>query len=471
MISAWACYRAALRNYASRAFIIGNPNVYSALAFLVLTPGWIERVAPGLGHGTTDALDHAEFNPLFMAALMGMASIGTYYWRQVGDAIAVTIPGFLAAELHAGLSVVGLLFVLLTIPLLWCGLPAAGSAAFVAASFTFGAGIRPVRGQKPWEKSLRVLLVAGGLLLIFMPRWQVWLLFLPWPLAGGVVALSGALVVLSMTHHVGRTQAEHERAESLADARPIATARPGRARAMFRRLLLWQPARLRQAPLPPTLSRPIGPLGILLSALVSVAVMLILSAVMAAVLSMVNGEAFDRLFLHAARTNLLTLPSLALMGLNNWLMNRKDWPFFFMAGRYGGRLAFARAMFGAYLVNAILTGVGIVAPVMLFEVLLGSVPAAAGGWLGLLLVLMFVGACHGSSVPLLWREQGGKGVTVMAGIAAYMTMALANPVALYRDDHAGAAIVTALSIFVAGLAVSRLAPRQLARMDWPFDGE
>ncbi|WP_041249517.1 hypothetical protein [Gluconacetobacter diazotrophicus] len=463
--------RAALRNYASRAFVVGNPTLYSALLFLAITPSWVAKVGPGLRHGTTAAMDHAGANPLSMTAFMGMTSISTYYWRQVGESLATTIPGFLAAELRAGLTVVALLFVALTIPLLWCGLPVAGAAAFVAFSFTFAAGGRPVRGEKRSLKWLRVGIMTGGALFSFIPQWQIWLLFLPWPLAAGIVAVCGTLVVLGMTYHAGRTQAEQEQAENRADSRRTSVMQPGVVGRTLGHLMLWQPPMLRQAPLPPTLARPLGPAGILLMALASVTGMLAISAMTASIMVLMHEGAFAPIFRDTARGGLVTLPGVTLMVLSNWLLNRKDWPFFFMAGRYGSRVAFARTMFRAYRLNVLLWGVGVIVPVMLVLVLLGSVPGAAAGWLGVLLVLMFTGACYGSSVPLIWRELGGKGVTIAAGMAAYMAMILANPVVLYRAHHADLAIAASLAIFVAGMAVSQVAPRQLTRMDWPFDGE
>jgi hypothetical protein len=464
-------YRAALRNYASRAFLFGNPNLITAAALLPMIPYWASQVAPHLRRGEANALSQGHINPIFVVGLMGMASVAHYYWQQVGEPLAAAVPRLLEAELAAGLGVTLGLWLALATPMVWAGLPLWGSVAFVAMACTLGAQVRGDRGEKAWLKWLGAVLLLLGFLVGLIPQWQTWLIFMPAPGAIAVMVVCAASIAAGMSFHAGRSRTQGEARETREARKFNALLEAGDRSTRLGRLMRWQPAALRQSPMPPILSRHFGPVGIVLSFTLSLVAMIGLALAMAGLFTVLHEGRFGK-NLHDVAPPVFLIPMCgSFMSLSRWLMVRKDWPFFFMAGRYGERAGFAQALFRAYRINVVLLGaVSSAMTTMLYVTFhfIAPVPALEV-WPALF--AMFVGGSYASSIPLLWREFGGKGMTILLTIVAYLVLYQLNPLIAYRIGHVWIGVGAATVLFIGGLVVSAVAPRRLAVMDWPIDAE
>jgi hypothetical protein len=153
------------------------------------------------------------------------------------------------------------------------------------------------------------------------------------------------------------------------------------------------------------------------------------------------------------------------------MLNRHDWPVLFMAGRYGGRRDFCAAMCSANratiiqiaVINAIFAAVG--------GVLFGTMTLSQAPGTVLDVFAIVFGMSFMVTVPLLWREFGGKGTIVAAGFVGYLLASGTLQMMIMPHGPTKLAFIIGALAFVFGLAMARIAPRRLAAMDWPIETE
>jgi hypothetical protein len=465
---------AALRNYASPVFVRENPMLASAAMMLVLDAINTPKAAAMVATGGIQALFLHRSMFLFFwwyVAFYVPACFTTHYWRQVRSNLATAIPDLKTAELSAVAITLVILTALFAIPLIGFGAPIAGALALAALATATGAAFSSggATGQAKGVTRLRGLLFLPVMFVGSQPHYLAYVVFAPAPVALLIVGLAISLVVSGLRYVPARAASQDEAQADRAD-RAAAAPRTGALRTILRpigRIMTWKPGFMPVQPLPAMLGIALGPIGLLIVTCIQIGVLLLYMPAFA----WITGHDFIAALIKQAPQSIGFGVALGLFGSGQWLISRGDWSALYMAGRYGGRSGFAAAMVRAFRTNmieislinalvvvAIALSLGIVTPIQAIPVALCTFGA------------MF-GASHAPALPLLWRELGGKGVTLMfAMVGAFAVMALLGFGVL---DHGPAlwAVGCAAALFALGIVMSLLAPRRLAAMDWPIESD
>ncbi|MCC6103800.1 hypothetical protein [Acetobacter sp.] len=450
------------------------------------------------------------------AAITGVAC---QYWRQVRSPLASMTPGMIEAEYGAALLVLAAVVLFLAVPLLRLGAPFLNVLAQEAICLALGVsgdmtGPKNLRKPVRW---LRMFMVFVLFVAFMFPQAQERILSAPWYVAAGLLAVGLALTVIELSHRpqpvalpggdaltAASTSYENRRKVLQAAKARFPASRPqgGLAERGFvaegaygagygggaspaiqsgaikpssdvqagsgiMRLMQWQFPWLRKPPVPNTMVTP-GPAGFLASSVVVLIALFIMNVVF---------EAFQTggmLHWAAIRKSMLMAPQMICMisanGLASWMLVRADWPFLLNLAGYGTRADFARALYTTHAKRAVQTA----ALAALFCAPLG-IAFGAEKWAELPLCMgaifsVMVGASYLPSLPLLFTRQTRPGVIhVFNLLGSFVCVQLG--VTLLFTEHSLPEWLWGL-LFV-GLPFSAimawLAPRALARVDWPIE--
>jgi hypothetical protein len=350
-------------------------------------------------------------------------------------------------------------------PFLLVGAPSLGTLALAGVAMTLGGatGSLGKTGQGAKTKQLRGLLFLPFMAVGFFPNAIMHVMFAPWPVTTGVILAAGFLLITSLQFHPSMAALQEDQAEHAWDA---AAVRPNPIGARLVAMLMWRPAFLPALALPGGFGVPFGPVGVFVAQLLPMALFL---GLMPLILALLKHLPYYH-FAHAiAPTILPLLLSIGLSGAGQWLMLRADWPPLFCAGRYGSRKGFAEALFSAHRLNLLQTALISTTIAMLAAWALNVLPGAKVLPAALIACGLIFGGGYSCALPLLWRELGGKGMTMACTMAGYMAayFTLLFTVFLSQTLWLAAWIAAAMMIF--GLTMGRIAPSRLAAIDWPLE--
>ncbi|MFS3134126.1 hypothetical protein ACLRDC_01940 [Gluconacetobacter sacchari] len=451
----------ALRLYASPVFLHENPTLISAAVYIVITALSLRHQLPG----HPDSLrDIGIFWWLAQQSLF--TSLCCQYWRQVRSPLSPMFPRLIAAEYRAIHIMLALGLVLMAVPAVMHGLPLLNVLALESLNLSLSTGSDLVGPKilRPRLRKARTAVVFGLFVIFMLPTMQDRLMQAPWfvALALLAVALPASLVEL---HH---SPFAHP-----GDSGPaLPAARPGRKppHATFlalARVLMWQPPALRAMPLPNGLASG-APLGLFVqSALIFVAA--------TAFMLLVGGLGT----LHmptphdgrqAATAALGQVVMLGAVALPNWMLSRRDWPFLLSLGPFGARVDFARALYRAHAGRAIMAGIILSLFAALAASLIGLVPPlrALAAWPALAAVI--VGASYLPSLAVLSPATNRPGIMLLLSMLG-STAGLQLYTDVLFDKPPVPPLLWGLPVAAAAFALlmARLAPRTLARADWPIE--
>lgn len=452
----------ALRLYVSPVFVRENPTLIPATIYIVITFANLHHAQPGHPDSVR------EIGMFWWLAQQSLfTSLCCQYWRQVRSPLAPMFPRLIAAEYRAVHVMLALGLLLLAVPAILRGAPLLNVLALESLNLSLSTGSDLVGPKilRPRLRKARTAIVFGLFIVFMIPTMQDLLMKAPWFVALGLlaVALPAALVEL---HH-------SPFAHPGGDHGPVApTAQPARKRSnaalqSLVRVLMWQPPPLRAMPLPNGLASG-APLGLLLqSALVFVvgtSFMLLVNTI----------SALHAPTLHDAReaatAALGQVVMLGAVALPNWMLSRRDWPFLLSLGPFGARADFARALYRAHAGRAIMAGIllSLFASVAAGLIATVSPLRALAAWPALAAVI--VGGSYLPSLAVFSPLTNRPGVMLLLSMLGSMA-----GLQIYTDILFNKAPVPPLlwgvPVVAAALALlmARLAPKALARADWPIE--
>ncbi|MCW8305483.1 hypothetical protein AruPA_00410 [Acidiphilium sp. PA] len=463
---------AALRNYASPVFVRENPMLASASCMLAAGAMSAPKAAATVAIGGIEALFLHRSMFLFFwwyVAFYVPACFMVHYWRQVRSNLATAIPDLKLAEFSAVAIILVILTALFATPLIGFGAPIAGALALAALAMATGGAFSSAgaTGQAKGIARLRGLLFLPVMFIGSQPHYLSYVVFAPVPVALLIAGLAVSLAVSGLRYFPARAAREDEAQADRAD-RAAAAPRAGALRMILRpigQIMTWKPGFMPVQPVPAMLGIALGPIGLLIVTCIQIGVLLLYIPAFA----WITGHGFMAALIKQAPLSIGFGVALGLFGSGQWLISRGDWPALYMAGRYGGRSGFAAAMVRAFRTNTIEIGLINAIVVTVVALSLGIVKPIQAIPVALCTFGAMFGASHLPSIPLLWRELGGKGVTLLfAMVGAFAVMALLGFGVL---DHGPAlwAGGCAAVLFGLGIIMSRLAPGRLAAMDWPIE--
>lgn len=467
--------RAALRNYVAAVFFRENPMLISAVSMVLGTMVMFDRATRVVAHGGIRALFmHRSIFVFFWwyVAFYIPACVLFHYWRQVRSNLAMSVPHLKDAEFGAVVIVLVPLICLVASPLILLGAPLPGGIALAAVAMAGGSamGVAAPTGQSKGLARFRLILFLPLLSAGALPQLLGYILFTPPLPAILIVIVAAGVMVSGLRFYPAQAASQGDLAEQRADRARSSPVRNGIIAQFLRtvgHVITWKPAFVADHPMPTTLGFRLGPIGTILALAAQMAFFLIYMPAFA----WLQGQNFTSTLIQTAPQSLAFAIVPTLVGSGQWLINRSDWPCLYMAGRYGGRTGFAGAMadgFRSRTVEFATIGAILLTGVTLA---LGDIGAANTIPVALCCFGAIFGASYAATLPLLWHELGGKGFTIMFALAGgILTMGILGYGIL---DHGPKpwAIAAAIAMFGLGLALSRIAPRRLAAMDWPIETE
>lgn len=459
---------AALRNYGRAVFFRDNPFALITLLFIAF---FITNYWALLKHGSvhqTNVL--AELlrqgsKSWWLLCVALPAALTVHYWRQVSGPFVSAIPHFLKAEYCTIITILALSITALALPFVFAGAPLFGALAITGCATVLGVVMGVVvakRASSLLRRGLRSLL--GLFILVgFIPGVLWWGLFAPLWVTLPFTCLALAVIILGLLYLPALALGWMAAIEQRHDTKSQKLDHPRvRAVAFCWRLLLWRPAFLRQETLPNTMVVQLGPVG----QIVFMVVILIFATGMVFLGAHGQGLRHWRQFLPMS---LGIMGMLVMVPLTSWLFLRQEWPFLYLAGRYGTRQNFARCLFRAQLRNVFEAAslVGIVSMIVFLISGERVLEAIEGG--GVASLLLF-GLSYLVVVPLLWRELGSKSInSVFVTIGIIGFHALFTPYVVVGAQHELFWLLLAAAIALCGVGLGYVGPRRLAKIDWPLE--
>ncbi|GBQ23511.1 hypothetical protein AA12717_1511 [Gluconacetobacter sacchari DSM 12717] len=452
----------ALRLYVSPVFIRENPSLIPAAAYGAITAFSLHHPRPGHPGSLHD------IGIMWWLAQQALfTGLCCQYWRQVRSPLSPMVPRLIGAEYRAIHLMLALALGLLAVPAIVRGLPLLNVLALESLNLALSTGsdLTGPKVLRPRLRKARTAIVFGLFALFMLPAMQDRLMQAPWFVALALLAVALPAALVELHHDPFAHPGEQGPARSAAGpdgGPPRATVRA------LARVLMWQPPALRAMPLPNGLATG-APLGLFVQS----ALILMASTVL---MLLVNGLSTLRVPTpqdgrEAATMALGQVVMLGAAVLPSWMLSRRDWPFLLSLGPFGARADFARALYRAHAGRAIMAGIILSLFAALAAGLIGTVPPlrALAAWPALAAVI--IGGSYLPSLAVLSPVTNRPGVMLllsmlgsMAGLQLY-TGVLFNgrlPPPLLYWGLPVAAIAFAL-------LMARLAPRALARADWPIE--
>jgi hypothetical protein len=466
---------AALRNYVQPIVVRDNLMFFSAAIFTIGAVLCLKPAAHVVALGGVRALflhGGVFFNAWWPLTFLIPASLSTHYWRQVKSNITTAVPHLADSEFIAALTLVALALVVLASPLICFGAPVLGSLALASIGVVMGGAISSSNptGQTRQIGYGRSILIMPFLFLGFWPHALMFIIFAPTPATALILILAAILLITGMKFYPALAAQQNENIGHKLAFGSLRQTKPNGSNSLLRTVWLvlqWKPRFLPSMPLPSTLSMPLGPIGIFVTLLFQISVFVGIDAIE----GLINGSGpLNTIITEGPRSIGLSI-SLSLFYSSLWMLNRHDWPFIFMAGRYGGRREFCAAMFKANCANIIQIAAFNGALAAIGGVLLGAMTLRDGPGAALVVFGIVFGMSYLVTVPLLWRELGGKGTTMAAGFVACMLANIMLSVLVMPHGPTKFALAIGAFSFLFGIAMSRIAPRRLATIDWVIETE
>jgi hypothetical protein len=460
--------RAALGNYVSMVFIRDNPQTFTAA---VMTLDCYVSIfldhSEVLRHGIHRLFDGASILTVWwLAAFTLPLAMMTQYWRQVRATLAPAIPGFVEAEFRAVCLMLIPVLAVLALPFLLLGAPVAGTLAMAAAGMLVGGGAAAGHptGEQRLARRWRTMIFVPFMLVGFIPGMMGRLVFAPWPVALAVFMLASTTLIAGLRFYPARAASETEVLELRRDRQPPLPNH--RVRALLA-VLSWRPGFMPAGALPSAFGLTLGPAGALLASLLKISILIVVLCL----LGSFRDGGWHAALHHSGPQAVGQGIAFGVLSGGEWLMSRGEWPALFAAGRFGGRLNFARQMFLAHGVN--------MAQRALADALVGTAYAAAFGAvqggqvlaLALVIFALVFGTGYAAAVPLLWKEFGGKGLAIGLRMAAMLLVMTLLTFGVFQNGLGWRTELPAAAVLLAGLVVAWIAPGRLAAMDWPFEAE
>lgn len=462
---------AALRNYARPVFWRENQFSLLAVLFVVMfLLSYFTELNPLHVKNTHAAVDEIRNGMIgqswWYVCVFCPSALSAQYWRQISTALSPNVPYLLRAEYNAILVVLGLCVVALAAPFMLIGAPIFGCLAITCTATIvggiFGAG-GGGKGHSSARRKLVSMLLIPFMFIGFIPGliWRVlgapYWLTVPLVLAAVVVVCLG-LRFFPIQALMQDSVLEHRLAQKQAKKAPH---RPIRAKVL--QLLLWRPKVLTPDVLPHTMAVRMGPVGQLL-----VMTLVVVAGTGVSLLTNLQQHGHGVGWHKQLQSSLMMMGVLVMFPLSSWLMLRQDWPFIYLAGRYGSRLGFTQALFRAQRRNALQVS-ALASVLSLVGLLISGMPVlrAIGG--GVVMGLLIFGLSYVAALPLFWRELGGKGVTLaftMIGVFGFEFLFMAD---IWAHKHALLWGALAVAVAACGGLVGHIAPQRLAKLDWPLE--
>jgi hypothetical protein len=465
---------AALRNYGRPVFVRENPLIFSALIFMVAS-AFEYHLAMREVHarGFHAWFQHSSmfFFSWFMLTFMLPGCCSRQYWRQITTGIAGIIPGLIAAEYTAILLVLALMLVVLSAPFWGLGAPAIGAMALAAIGIVAGGsmGMAAPTGQHRAVRALLGLSVIPALMLANQPRYLALVVFAPVWVSALILLGAVGVIVVGLRYFPAQALLQGDALETTLNQRAARAAgkQPSNgAFAWIGRVWRWQPGFLQSGPVVSNLTMRAGPIG----SLIGQALFTGLMAGFYLVLFQIVGHSKSH-FQHMLLGSLPQSLVFSMFVTTRWLLDRNDWPLLFMAGRYGGRVGFARAMFRAHRRNSLQVAASsaVVGLVLLLILTRTSLPRALIS--ALVITGLMFGASYSTAIPLFWREFGGKAITLFFQFAGFLIATFTIESGLFFHGLKLFVFPIAFVVLLFGLVADRVAAQRLAQMDWPVATE
>lgn len=458
---------AALRNYVSLVVVRDNPQAFTAsyatLCCYLFAAMDRRRVAL---HGIRSLFaGESNLTLWWLAACFLPMALMTQYWRQVRSTLAPAIPALVEAEFCAICLVLVAALAALGAPFILLGAPVAGTLALVASGMLVGGGAVATAptGQRGLARSWQTAIFIPLMLLGFVPGMMARLVFAPWPLGCAVLVLALCALFAGLRFYPARAAVQTEAMQARGDRAPSP---PSLARGLPA-LLAWRPRFMPAAPLPSNFGLLLGPFGALLASFLQISALVLVLCILASL----QGEGWRTALRHSGPMAVGQGIAFGVITAGQWLMNRGEWPVLFAAGRFGSRRSFARHIFRAHAVNTAQRALCDALVGTVFAAALGAVHGVHVAALALIIFGLVFGASYAASVPLLWREFGGKGLAVGLRMAAVLLIMTVLTFGVMQHGITPLAGLAAAAVFLFGLAMAWLGPQRLAAMDWPFEAE
>ncbi|GAA4475345.1 hypothetical protein [Gluconacetobacter asukensis] len=451
----------ALRLYASPVFIRENPTLIPAATYLVITFSSLHHPSPGHAGSLHDI---GLFWWLAQQSLF--SSLCCQYWRQVRSPLAPMFPRLIAAEYRAIHILLALGLLLLAVPAIVRGLPLLNVLALESLNLSLSTGSDLVGPKilRPRLRKVRTAIVFGLFVVFMIPTMQDLLMKAPWFIALGVLAVALPAALAELHHSPFAHPGDH--GPAIPATRP-ARRPPNPATRTLIRALMWQPPRLRAVPLPNGLASG-APLALLAQ---SAAILMVVTgfALLVNTISTLHAPTWQ----DARDAATAVLGQVALLGavaLPNWMLSRRDWPFLLSLGPFGARADFARALYRAHAGRAVLAGTILGLFTALAAILIGTVPLPRAIAAAPALAAVIVGGSYLPSLAVFSPLTNRPGFMLLlsmlgslAGLQIYTDILFNKPTV---PPLAWAVPVLAAAF---ALLMARLAPRALARADWPIE--
>ena len=462
---------AALRNYARPVF--WRENSYSLLVplslalFLSAYFGEINPFHVKNLHAAVDKIKNGKVSAFWWyICMLCPAALSAQYWRQITTSLAPNVPHLLRAEYNAALVVLGLCIVALAAPFMLIGAPVFGCLAIACVGTILGGILGSNGGRKGHSLRMRWVIAISMppvALIGFVPGliWRV--LVAPYWIAVPTTFVSVVLICLVLRFFPAQALIQTSVLEQKIDQKQAKSAPRGPIKTQFVHLLLWRPKFLKQDVLPNTMAVQMGLLGQLL-----IMILIVVVGTGSSLLAALPKHGHILAWQPLLQGSLIYVGMFALAPLSSWMMMRQDWPFIYLAGRYGSRLGFAQALFRAQRRNALEIS-GLAAVVSLVVLLVSGLHVLQAIEGGVVLGTCIFGLSYTAALPLFWRELGGKGVTVafmMIGIFGFQFLFMAYIIPPTRSPLW---LALALAIAALGALVGYVAPKRLAKLDWPLE--
>jgi len=466
---------AALRNYAKPIWLRGN-------SFAILSAGYFAAlmmiVAATIRHHETwvhGARWHlAHTGILLMWTMLAGAAPGSvffHYARQVRVTIAPVEPGLIDAEADAALVLSMPVAILLALPLVAMGAPPIGSLAASLTAVAFVASTLNAQGaQQGAVRLLRSLFMLPLIVVgMFYPDALLSLIFAPAPIATALCVAALPLIWLGLRFDPVRYAHSVDAIAAASSRVPLDKARRRKPVGVMRALvrgLAWQPRFMTASPLPQTQRAAGGMLAQFLITMTTVG--LALGAPM--LFAWIAGASPTKAMHHSAPMAVALGTVIPLQSSGQWLVQRGEWPFLFIAGRYGSRAGFSRALFRGHFYNTVSKIMTTTLAALLWCAMLGLLPPASWLIAGWCFAGAMFGAAYAGILPLLWRRFSGRSVVAAAHqIGLFGTVYPITLIGLLRDGVQEWAVLGATVCVGFGVWMAWIGPRRLETMDWNFD--
>ncbi|MBB2205994.1 hypothetical protein [Gluconacetobacter takamatsuzukensis] len=449
----------ALRLYASPVFIRENPTLISAAVYLVITADSLRHIPAG---PFTSLHDIGMFWWLTQQSLF--TGLCCQYWRQVRSPLSPMVPGLLAAEYRAIHVMLALGLALLAVPAVMRHAPLLNVLALESLnlSLSTGSDLAGPKILRPRLRKVRTGIVLVLFVTFMIPTMQDMLMRAPWFVALGLLAVTLPAALVELHHSPFAHPGEHAPAARRRRRKP-----PGAATLALVRALMWQPPRLRAMPLPNGLASG-APLGLLVQ---SAAVLLVFAGfgLLVNAISTLHAPTLQDAR-EAGTTALGQVVMLGAVALPNWMLARRDWPFLLSLGPFGARADFARALYRAHAGRAVMAGIILGLFAALAASLMGAVPPLRALAAAPALAAVVVGGSYLPSLAVFSPLTNRLGIMLLLSMLGSLVGTQIYTQILFGKtpvpDLAWALPVAAVAF---ALLMARLAPRALARADWPIE--